>query len=210
MCGKVHKSGRTRHLPISAATYATARWAHGGYSNRVSSPGSTMRMSFRGTFSPMSRANLRLRGERMDDSSRASLQGLNALVGDWRTEATHPMYPSTVVHGHSMFEWLQGERFLIVRALSDHPDFPDSISIIGDTDGLRMHYFDSRGVHRVYEVNVSAEAWEFSRDAPGFSQRFTGTFEDGGDTISGLSKLSRDDITWEDDLQITYRRSTSS
>jgi hypothetical protein len=57
----------------------------------------------------------------------------------------------------------------------------------------------------VYEVSVSDEAWEFSRDAPEFSQRFTGTFEDGGDTISRLSKLSRDDTTWEDDLQITYR-----
>jgi hypothetical protein len=28
-----------------------------------------------------------------------SLQGLNALVGEWDTEATHPMVPSTVVHG---------------------------------------------------------------------------------------------------------------
>jgi hypothetical protein len=119
------------------------------------------------------------------------------------------MYPSTVVHGHSSFEWLQGERLLIVRARSDHPDFPDSISIIGDTEGLRMHYFDSRGVHRVYEVSVSDEALEFSRDAPGFSQRFTGTFEDGGNTIRGLWKLSRDDTTWEDDLQITHRRGTS-
>ena len=57
---------------------------------------------------------------------------------------------------------------------------------------------------------MSEGAWEFSRDAPGFSQPFTGTFEDGGDTISGLSRVSRDDVTWEDDLQITYRRSMSS
>jgi hypothetical protein len=146
----------------------------------------------------------------MGESRHPSLEGLNALVGEWTTGATHPMYPSTVVHGHSTFEWLEGEKFLIVRARSDHPDFPDSISIIGDTDGLRMHYFDSRGVHRVYVVGVSDDAWEFSRDAPGFSQRFTGTFEDGGRTISGLWKLSRDDTTWDDDLQITYRRSTSN
>jgi hypothetical protein len=38
-------------------------------------------------------------------------------------------------------------------------------------------------VYRVYEASVSDEAWEFSRDAPEFSQRFTDTFEDGGDTI---------------------------
>lgn len=142
----------------------------------------------------------------MDDASRASLEDLRALVGEWTTEMTHPAYPSTVVHGHSAFELLEGEKFLIVRAHSDHPDFPDSISVIGDTDGLRMHYFDSRGVHRVYEASMTADALEFARDAPGFDQRFTGRFEDDGETISGLWKLSQDNTTWEDDLQITYRR----
>lgn len=142
----------------------------------------------------------------MDDSRDASLRGLDALVGEWTTEATHPALPSVVVNGTSEFKWLEGEKFLVMRAKSDHPDFPDFISVIGDTDGLRMHYFDSRGVHRVYEVGVSEDVLEFSRDAPGFDQRFTGHFEDDGDTISGLWKLSRDNTTWEDDLQITYRR----
>ena len=139
-----------------------------------------------------------------------SLGGLDALVGEWDTEATHPSLPTTVVRGHCSFEWLEGEKFLIVRSRSDHPDFPDSVSVIGDTEGLRMHYFDSRGVHRIYEVAMSDEAWRCSREAPGFSQRFTGAFEDGGDTISGLWKVSTDDVTWEDDLEITYRRTASS
>jgi hypothetical protein len=46
------------------------------------------------------------------------------------------------------------------------------------------------------------------RDAPGFSQRFSGTFEDDGDTIVGLWNLSRDGTTWDEDLQITFRRKT--
>jgi hypothetical protein len=142
-------------------------------------------------------------------SSDAALRGLDAIVGAWTTEMTHPALPATVVHGNSTFEWLQGEKFLIVRANTDHPDFPDSISIIGNTGGLRMHYFDSRGVDRIYEVGVGEEDLEFSRDAPGFSQRFVGHFEDGGSTIAGLWKLSRDDKTWDDDLQITYRRVSS-
>lgn len=80
----------------------------------------------------------------------ADLSGLGErLVGRWTTEATHPAVPATVVRGWSDIEWLEGERFLIFRSGNDHPDFPDSISIIGDTDGLHMHYFDSRGVHRV-------------------------------------------------------------
>ncbi|MGH2837694.1 MAG: hypothetical protein ACRDJY_05005 [Thermoleophilaceae bacterium] len=43
-------------------------------------------------------------------------------------------------------------------------------------------------------------------DAPGFSQRFAGRFAEDGDTISGVFELSRDDETWDDDLEITYRR----
>lgn len=69
-----------------------------------------------------------------------------------------------------------------------------------------MHYFDSRGVFRVYESSVDAKAWRLWRDAPGFSQRFAGTFADDGDTIVGRWELSRDDAHWDDDLQIVYRR----
>jgi hypothetical protein len=74
---------------------------------------------------------------------------------------------------------------------------------------LTMHYFDSRGVFRVFNANVDDEAWRVWRDAPGFSQRYTGTFADGGDTIVGLWQLREDDVHWKDDLQITYRRSSS-
>jgi hypothetical protein len=150
--------------------------------------------------------------EKMMEATNPSLQALSALVGEWTTEATHPIYPSTVVHGRSTFEWLEGERFLIVRARSDHPDFPDSISIIGDTGGLRMHYFDSRGVARIYEMTMDGRVWTFSRTAPDFSplnfkQRLTWRFSDDGQTIRGTSQICEDDKSWEDDLQITYRRS---
>jgi hypothetical protein len=71
---------------------------------------------------------------------------------------------------------------------------------------LRTHYFDSRGVFRVYETKVDDESWQWWRDAAGFSQRFTGRFADGGETIVGTSQLRRDDVHWVDDLAITYRR----
>lgn len=134
------------------------------------------------------------------------LEALNRLVGKWTTQATHPAFPGMVVNGRVEVEWLEGEQFLIHRAWSDHPDFPDSISVIGVTEELSMHYFDSRGVHRVYRADASEGEWRIWRDAPGFSQRFTGTFSDDGSTLSGLWELSRDDSTWADDLQITYRR----
>lgn len=149
--------------------------------------------------------------------SETTLRALARLVGHWTTEATHPAVPGVVVHGTVDVEWLEGEQFLIHRARTDHPDFPDSISIIGFTDrdrvdehagapaNLTMHYYDSRGVFRAFDASIDDTAWRFERMAPGFSQRFVGTFADGGDTIVGKTQLCEDDEHWRDDLAITYR-----
>lgn len=143
----------------------------------------------------------------MDEPKNPELEALAALVGEWTTEATHPAFPSTVVRGRAVFEWLEGEQFLVQRSKTDHPDFPDSLAVIGAPAGrLSMHYFDSRGVHRVYDVSGSDGVWRMWRDEPGFAQRFRGTFEDNGDTIPGLWELSRDGSSWDADLEITFRR----
>jgi hypothetical protein len=92
------------------------------------------------------------------------LEHLEPLVGEWETEATHRLLPDTVVRGRSTFEWLEGGHFLISRESNEHPDFPDSISILGcavpeGSDGsgdaggsCSMHTFDSRGYVRVSAV----------------------------------------------------------
>jgi hypothetical protein len=101
----------------------------------------------------------------------------------------------------------RGERFLLQRSRTDHPEFPDSLIVIGaDEDGLSMNYFDSRGVHRIYQVSLRDGVWKMWRHSPGFSQKFNGKLSADGDTIEGLWKLSRDDSTWDDDLAITYSR----
>ena len=160
----------------------------------------------------------------MPQTSDPTLAQLARLVGTWTTEASHPALPGVVVHGTVEAEWLEGERFLIQRARTDHADFPDSVSILGFTERdrvggaagselaseprLTMHYFDSRGVFRVYEVSVEHGGLRFLRNAPGFSQRFSGTFEDGDRTLTGRWQSCEDDVHWADDLQITYRRRT--
>jgi hypothetical protein len=159
-------------------------------------------------------------------TSEQALKPLDRLVGTWTTEATHPAFPGVVVRGTVAIEWLEGERFLIQRSRTDHPDFPDAISIIGFTDRdrveggaaagqpataepqLTMHYYDSRGVFRLYDFSVDDASFRFVRMAAGFSQRFTGTFADNGNTINGCAQLCRDDVHWHDDLRITYRRRT--
>jgi hypothetical protein len=130
---------------------------------------------------------------------------LGTLAGNWEMEATHPAFPGVVVPGHITFEWLPGEKFLLYRWDMEHPDFPDSLSVIGDFDGqTELHYYDSRGVHRVYGLAFDGSELKLWRDEPGFLQRFSGTLD--GDTLTGLWKLCRDGSTWNDDLAVTWRR----
>lgn len=140
----------------------------------------------------------------------SQLEAFHVLMGEWATEAIHPSLPDTVVPGRTTVEWLEGEQFIILRSWNEHPDFPDSISVIGATDdeeGLAWHYFDSRGVFRHYRTSVEDGVWKIWGAGPaGFSGRFSGTFSDDGATLSGLHQLSRDGSTWDDDLAITYRR----
>jgi hypothetical protein len=137
----------------------------------------------------------------------ANLQPLNALVGEWTSEATHPAFPGLVVPGRASAGWLEGERFLLIRTASDHPDFPDALSVLGETDeGFVSHYFDSRGVHRVYRLAFEDRVWRMWLDQPDFLQRFTGTVADSGDRMEGLWELAPDGSTWERDLEITFVR----
>jgi hypothetical protein len=137
----------------------------------------------------------------------SGLEALGRLVGSWEIDASHPMLEDAV-QGRVEIEWLEGEKFLLHRSRNDHPEVPDSLSVIGEFEdvGLAMHYFDSRGVHRLYRMSLGDGVWKLWRDAPGFSQRFTGNLSDDGNTLDGQWELSTDDSTWDDDLKITYGR----
>jgi hypothetical protein len=142
-------------------------------------------------------------------SEESELQGWHRLIGRWETEGSHPMLPGEAIRGTSTFKWLDGQRFVIWRSHYDHSQIPDAITIIGITDGrLSMHYFDQRGVYRVYYASLDQAEWRYWREAPApdFSQRFTGTFSDDGNTITGRGQLSQDGSTWEDDLALDYQR----
>ena len=70
-----------------------------------------------------------------------------------------------------------------------------------------MLYFDESGVSRKYEVSLHDNVWKWWRNSPDFSQRFTGTIVDDGNTIASTGELSKDNgSTWEKDLALTYRR----
>jgi hypothetical protein len=138
-----------------------------------------------------------------------SLQPFSALVGTWATIGTHPLVPGTTFHGRTTFTWIEGGAFLIMHSQIDEPDIPSGIAVFGsdDTAGeCSMLYFDERGVSRRYETRLRDNVWEWWRNAPGLSQRFRGVIAADGRTITSHGELSRDGVTWEGDLALTYTR----
>ena len=138
-----------------------------------------------------------------------ALQPFSILIGNWNTTGTHRLLPGTILHGRASFEWLENGAFLMWRSEIDEPGIPSGIAIFGSDDTAKEYfllYFDERGVSRIFQVALHDNVWKFWRNAPGFSQRFTGTILEDGNTMIGESELSTDGSSWEKDLVLTYKR----
>ena len=149
------------------------------------------------------------------DERPAWLENLEILVGEWEVEATFkpgffgPGSPEATSQGRSIFEWLDGGYFLTQRFVNGHPAFPSGITIIGaseERDAFVQHYYDSRGVARVYRMTVGDGEWKLWREAPGFWQRYTGAIAADGTAIVGAWEVSPDGRTWHHDFDLTYTR----
>ena len=122
---------------------------------------------------------------------------LAPFIGEWQVKAS-----LSDELGRSTFEWILDGRFLVQRTEIAHPDAPDSFAILGyEDEGYVQHYFDSRGVARRYEMTIEDGVWTLRRDAPGFAQRYTGTFSADGNTIEGAWELNG-----TKDFELTYTR----
>ncbi|MFL5870678.1 MAG: hypothetical protein ACJ75R_06320 [Solirubrobacterales bacterium] len=144
-----------------------------------------------------------------------SLDALEPLVGEWAMVPEFERLPPVEAAATVSFEWLPGRRFLIERWQIPVPQAPDGIAIIGADPGREggyvQHYFDSRGVARVYEMSFANGVWKLWRERPDvspldFAQRFTGTVSDDGQTIAGAWEICEDGETWEHDFDLTYTR----
>jgi hypothetical protein len=133
------------------------------------------------------------------------LSDLEVLVGEWSVEV-----PGFAVEARTTFEWLEGGGFLIQRASVDQPEFPNGVMVIGSTgpDGaLQQHYFDSRGVHRVYEMTLEGGVWTLWREGPDWPQRYVGELSDDGNTITGRWERGESlGAPLQHDFDLTYRR----
>jgi hypothetical protein len=137
---------------------------------------------------------------------------LEPFVGQWRMIPGFAPDASGAPRAVATFEWLAGRKFLIQRWEVDHPDAPDGIAIIG-FDPVKaaylQHYFDSRGIARVYDMELSSDIWKLQRIAahPDFSQRYIGRFSDDGSTIVGRWESSNDKgSNWAPDFDLTYTK----
>ena len=85
--------------------------------------------------------------------------------------------------------------YIVFRSVGQPAEVPDTLSIIGgapEGEPQPMHYFDSRGVKRLYLTAIEGTTWRIWRargedwhgpDGPGFNQRFIGEISADGQTI---------------------------
>lgn len=136
-----------------------------------------------------------------------ALAPLSFLLGEWRIKGSHPLIPGTI-HGRTSFAWSDGGAILVMRSEIDEPGIPSGIAIFGTDDDSKecsMLYFDERGVSRRYVVALRSDQWQWWRDSPGFSQRFSAQVTDDATRMVGQGQLNRGS-GWEPDLQLTYTR----
>jgi hypothetical protein len=141
-----------------------------------------------------------------------ALRKLERLVGEWTFEGAWPSGEKWPGGGRITFEWHASGAHLIQRGTIDLPEAPDNVSVIG-CDAANGTYYqlysDERGVCRVYEMSIGDGEWRLWREGEPFSQRFTATFSDDGNTITGRWEIAEDHVTYEPDFDVVHRRVTT-
>jgi hypothetical protein len=148
-----------------------------------------------------------------EDDRVAHLERLRPFVGEWRIEApAFPMPPQLADGARTTFAWTLGGAFMLQRSSVPVPAAPDGLSVIApDVGGYTQHYFDSRGIARLYAMSFDGHRWTLERHTPDFSplpfhQRWIGRFSADGDTIEGRWETSPDGRSWELDFELSYCR----
>jgi hypothetical protein len=139
-----------------------------------------------------------------------ALKQLEVLVGEWSQTATPPGGEPWPGEAKTTFEWLKesDNRLLVERSTIEMPEAPDGVCVYG-CDAASGRYFqlytDERNVCRIYEMSIGNGEWKLWRDAEPFSQRFTATISEDGDTIEGRWEIDEGD-GWRTDFDLVYTR----
>jgi hypothetical protein len=136
---------------------------------------------------------------------------LQPLLGEWEVKAALP--GAEDLTGRMAIEPMLGGAFLAQRSQAPDP-IPDSFCVISaaaEGDGFTQHYFDTRGVIRVYAMTFEDGIWTLSRERPdftplSFSQKFSGKLSADRRVIRGLFERTDEAGAWTDDFEVTYTR----
>jgi hypothetical protein len=146
------------------------------------------------------------------------MKDFEPLIGEWHGEGEIPIEPPMKISVEAKIERLG--KFIVFGSKGEPADVPDSVSIIGgapEGEPQPMHYFDSRGVERLFMMALEGSTLKIWRAAgedwngphgPGFNQRFIGEMSPDGTTIEGRWERGMGDAgdRWEIDFPINYTR----
>ena len=138
-----------------------------------------------------------------------ALARLDRAIGTWSVTGSHPYLPGRTLRGRVTFERIEDGAFVRMHSKMDDPEIPEGVALLGTDDAddaCTMLYVDVRGVARKYDVALDDDGFTWSRNAPGFSQRFRVTIARGGEAMEGEGTMSKDGATWEPDLRLSYVR----
>ena len=149
----------------------------------------------------------------------STIAELAPLIGTWRMDAVFAdgrQGPPEDTGARTVFEYGPESQFVIQRWHVPHPAAPDGIAIITadpTRGGFLQHYFDSRGVVRLYEMSFGAGVWTMERtkldfSALEFAQRWEAELSGDGNTIRGQWLDRTADGSWSHDFALTYTRLT--
>lgn len=127
---------------------------------------------------------------------------LERLLGTWDISMRHVALPEPVV-GRQRYEQVLDGAFVMLHWTYDHPDFPNAIALL---EPSAFHYFDVRGISRVFDLQIDDLGWSMIRRDPDFWQRSSATFV-GANKMQGVGENSHDGgITWVHDFTMTWAR----
>jgi hypothetical protein len=93
------------------------------------------------------------------------MQRLALFIGDWTLAAGFGGEPAGEPLGRARFEWTLGDQYVIETSTVDAPGAPDSLTVMAwhpHENRYVQHYFDSRGVTRLYKMDSMAGSGSFS------------------------------------------------
>jgi hypothetical protein len=127
---------------------------------------------------------------------------LDRLLGSWEFTMQHSAM-SEPVTGRQRYERVLDGAFVLQHWTYDHPDFPDAMALLSEE---RYHYFDVRGIVRIFDLEVDDSGWSMTRLDEDFSQHSAARFR-GPDVMEVTGEISRDTgTTWQPDFTMICHR----